>query len=60
MGEDAEGNPTIIITLPEPESFLDLEYAGYRAILNGERKYNAGSDNTGDYIEIGGAKYYKK
>lgn len=60
MGEDAEGNVTIIINLPEPDSIFDLEYAGYRAILNGEKKYNAGSDNTGDYIEIGGAKYYKK
>ena len=60
MGEDEEGNPTIIITLPEPSSFLDMEYAAYRAILNGEKSYNAGSDNNGDYIEIGSTKLYKK
>lgn len=60
MGEDEEGNPTINITLPEPSSFLDLEYATYRGIIGGEKSYNAGSDNTGDYIEIGGTKLYKK
>jgi hypothetical protein len=60
MGEDADGNETIIITLPEADSFLDFEYGVIRALLNGEKKYNAGKDNAGNYIEIGGAKYYKK
>ncbi len=60
MGEDEEGNPTIDIDLPEPDSFLDLQYGAIRALLVGEKKYNAGNDNNGDYIEIGGAKYYKK
>ena len=60
MEEDAEGNPIIDIELPEPDSWADLEYAGYRALLNGEKSYNSGSDNDGDYIEIGGAKYYKQ
>ena len=60
MGEDEEGNPTIDIDLPEPDSFLDLQYGTIRALLVGEKSYNAGNDNNGDYIEIGGAKYYKK
>lgn len=60
MGEDEEGNPTIDIDLPEPDSFLDLQYGTIRALLVGEKPYNSGSDNDGDYIEIGGAKYYKK
>ena len=60
MGEDEEGNPTINITLPEASSIIDVEYMAYRALLVGERSYNAGSDNNGDYIEIGGAKYYKQ
>ncbi len=60
MGEDAEGNPTINITLPEPDSFLDVEYSLIRGLLVGGKKYNAGEDTNGDYIEIGGAKYYKK
>ena len=60
MEEDAEGNPIIDIELPEAEGWTDLEYAGYRAILNGEKKYNAGNDTKGDYIEIGGVKYYKQ
>ena len=60
MDEDAEGNPTIDIELPEPSSFLDLEYATIRATLVDEKPYNAGSDNKGDYIEIGSVKYYKK
>lgn len=60
MDEDADGNPTIDIELPEPDSFLDFEYAAIRALLAGEKSYNSGSDNNGDYIEIGGAKYYKK
>ena len=60
MGEDEEGNPTIEIELPEVESWADLEYAGYRALLNGKKSYNKGNDNGGDYIEIGGLKYYKQ
>ena len=60
MGEDEEGNPTIKIELPEPSSFLDIEYGTIRALLNGENSYNKGNDNNGDYIEIGGAKFYKK
>lgn len=60
MGEDEEGNPTINIDLPEPDSFLDVEYSVIRGLLNGEKKYNKGNDNNGDYIEIGGSKYYKK
>lgn len=57
MGED---DKTIIITLPEPESLLDAKYAMVRAAVNGEKAYNAGNDNNGDYIEIGSVKYYKK
>ncbi len=60
MGEDEEGNPTIEIELPEAESWLDMEYGAIRLLLVGKKSYNAGNDNGGDYIEIGGAKYYKK
>lgn len=60
MGEDENGDPTIIIELPEPSSFLDITYGVVRASLVGEKSYNKGSDNDGAYIEIGGVKYYKK
>lgn len=60
MGEDEDGNPTIKIDLPEPSSLLDVEYGIIRATLVGEKSYNKGSDNNGDYIEIGSVKYYKK
>ena len=60
MGEDENGNQTITISLPEPDSLLDITYIGIRALFNGTKSYNEGSDNTGDYIEIGAAKYYKK
>lgn len=60
MGEDENGNQTITIELPEADSLLDITYIGIRALFNGTKSYNAGSDNNGDYIEIGGAKYYKK
>ena len=60
MGEDEKGNEIIIIDLPEPSSVLDIEYSIIRYAFNGERSYNAGSDNGGSYIEIGGVKLYKK
>ena len=59
MGEDDKGNQTITITLPEPTSLFD-SYNSVYLVLNGTRSYNAGNDNGGDYIEIGGIKYYKK
>lgn len=59
MGEDEDGNPIINIDLPEPSSLLDVEYGIIRAALVGEKSYNKGNDNNGDYIEIGKVKYYK-
>ena len=60
MSEDENGNEIITIDLPEPSSLLDIEYAAIRLALNGDRKYNKGNDNNGDYIEIGVIKLYKK
>ncbi len=56
MGEE---DKTIIITLPEPGA-LEIGYGIVRATVNGENAFNAGSDNDGDYIEIGSIKYYKE
>ena len=60
MEEDAEGNPVIDIELPEAEGLFDIGYGAIRATLVDEKPYNAGSDNKGDYIEIGSVKYYKQ
>ena len=63
MGEDENGNETIIFTMDEVEgdSFLgDAAYAAAKALFDGTKSYNEGSDNKGDYIEIDGARFYKK
>ena len=63
MGKDDEGNKTITFTMEETEgeSMLgDAAYAGAKAIFDGTKSYNAGSDDDGKYIEIGGLRFYKK
>ena len=63
MGKDDEGNKTITFTMDEVEgsSFLgDVAYAGAKALFDGTKSYNSGKDDKGAYIEISGARYYKK
>lgn len=63
MGKDDEGNRTITFTMDEVEgdSFLgDAAYKTAKAIFDGTKSYNEGSDDNGKYIEISKIKYYKK
>ncbi len=62
MGKDDNGNKTITFTMDEVEtdSLLgDAAYATAKALFDGTKSYNAGKDDKGKYIEIGGAKYYE-
>ena len=54
MGKDEDGNKTITF------DFSNEDNSSVFSLLNGTSSYNAGKDNNGSYIEIGGAKYYKK
>ena len=54
MGKDDDGNQTITF------DFSDENSSTFMSLFNGTRSYNAGKDNNGSYIEIGGARYYKK
>ena len=38
----------------------DLGNAAVKALFDGTKSYNAGKDDNGSYIEISGARYYKK
>lgn len=63
LGEDEDGKQTITIDITEYEAdsvLLDSAYKAAEALWEGTKSYNEGNDNNGDYIEIGGAKYYKK
>ena len=64
MGKDDEGNKTITfkdMKADETDSALgDAAVAVAVAAFEGEHSYNAGKDNDGSYIEISGARYYKK
>ena len=64
MGKDEEGNKTIVISdlkSGETSSLLgDAAVAVAIAAFEGEHTYNAGKDNDGSYIELDGARYYKK
>ncbi|MBE6685205.1 MAG: DUF945 domain-containing protein [Ruminococcaceae bacterium] len=63
MGKDDDGNKTITFTMDEVkgDSFLgDAAYAGTKALFDGTKSYNSGKDDNGNYIEIGGLRYYKK
>ena len=64
MGKDDDGNKTITFTMDEVESdsiLGDLSYNTVKAIFDGTKSYNEGKDDkNGAYIEIGGARYYKK
>ena len=63
MGEKEDGSRTITFTMDEVEgeSFLgDMGYKTAKALFDGTKSYNEGKDDKGSYIEISGAKYYKK
>ena len=63
MGKDDEGNKTITFTMDESESgsiLGDLGNAAVKALFDGTKSYNSGKDDNGNYIEISGARYYKK
>lgn len=63
MGKDDDGNKTITFTMDEVEGdsiFGDAAYAGAKALFDGTKSYNSGKDDSGNYIEIGGVRYYKK
>ena len=64
MGKDEEGNKTIAFSdlkAEETSSILgDAAVAIGVAAFEGTHSYNAGKDDNGSYIEIGGARYYKK
>ena len=64
MGKDEEGNKTITFSdmkAEETSSFLgDAAVAVGVAAFEGAHSYNAGKDDSGAYIEISGARYYKK
>ena len=63
MGKDDEGNKTITFTMDETEGggFLgDLGNAAVKALFDGTKSYNSGKDDKGAFIEIGGARFYKK
>ena len=64
MGKDDDGNKTITFTMDEVEtdSILgDISYKTAKALFDGTKSYNEGKDDSkGAYIEIGGARYYKK
>ena len=63
MGKDEEGNKTITFTMDETEGggwLGDLGNAAVKALFDGTKSYNSGKDDNGSYIEISGARYYKK
>lgn len=63
MGKDDDGNKTITFTMDETEGggiLGDIGNATVKALFDGTKSYNSGSDDNGKYIEIGGARYYKK
>ena len=63
IGKDDEGNNVITFVMDEVEgnSILgDGAYAASKAIFDGTKSYNSGSDDGGKYIEISGIRYYKK
>ena len=63
MGEKEDGSRTITFTMDEVEgnSLLgDAAYKATKALFDGTKSYNEGSDDNGSYIEIAGARYYKK
>ena len=64
MGKDDEGNQTITISdlkSGETSSLLgDTAVSVAIAAFEGTHSYNAGKDNDGSYIELDGARYYKK
>ena len=64
MGKDEEGNKTITFSdmkAAETSSFLgDAAVTVAIAAFEGEHTYNAGKDDDGAFVEIGGARYYKK
>ncbi len=63
MGENEDGKRTITFTMDETEGESYLGDAGYaiaKGLFDGTKSYNEGSDDNGSYIEIGGARYYKK
>lgn len=63
MGKDDNGNRTITFTMDEVEGESFLGDAGYKiakTLFDGTKSYNEGKDDKGNYIEISGARYYKK
>lgn len=64
MGKDEEGNKIITfkdLKAADADSLIgDAVVAGAVALFEGEHTYNAGKDNDGSYIELDGARYYKK
>ena len=63
MGKNDNGDKTITFTMDEVEgnSFLgDVAYSAAKALFDGTKSYNSGKDDKGAYIEISGARYYKK
>lgn len=63
MGKDDDGNKTITFTMDEVEGgslFGDVAYKSAKALFDGTKSYNSGKDDNGNYIEIGGLRYYKQ
>ena len=54
MGKDEDGKETITFT--KTSESKDGDTTRYDTALS----FNKGKDNNGEYIEIGGTKYYKK
>jgi hypothetical protein len=63
MGKADDGSKTITFTMDETEGgglLGDLANAAVKALFDGTKSYNSGKDDNGAFIEIGGARYYKK
>lgn len=61
IGKNDEGNKTISFTWPEGESYADDVIYGRAKLFFGKNlPYNEGSDDSGKYIEIAGARFDAK